>query len=517
MGLDIVYSWSRMLIALAFSVLFSLAIGILAARNKRAESIVVPMLDVFQSIPILGFFPIVLIGIVALVPGLVGVNLAVIFLIFTSMSWNIAFGVYEAVKSIPQDYIDFSKMAGTSGLNRIRTLYIPASLSKIAYNTQTSWAVGLFYLVTSEIITLGPTTERVPGIGTAIISFAAANDYSGYVYSIIMLLVAVVIWQVVFLRVFGIWSEKYKFVEEPQAVKRDILLRFYSWVNAKSVSKLFLLAQGRGVTRFTSSLSRFRRGLKYVAVVALGLFVLLLVAETLAAMGSSSFVPPTASFILSDEGSVLVALLYSFLRVWYVYFIAVLVGIPVGITVSLNRRVYQAMAPLLEVVASVPAPILLPVLAAAAAGQGELVAAFVIFVGMIWYIIFNVMGGIRTLPSEILELRRVFQLSRLQAWRHIYLPASFTAFVTGSITAVGAAWNTLIVAEYFIIAGEHLPLTQVGLGIGKTIAVASYSQPADLLTLGLAIVSMTALIVFFNLTVWRRIYNHATKRYTYNR
>src|SRR5579864_802276 len=161
-----------MLVALVLSIIFSLIIGITAARNKKAEAIIIPVLDVFQSIPILGFFPIVILAIVNFIPGELGVDLAVISLIFTSMSWNIAFGVYEAVKSIPQDYIDLSDISQSSTWHKITSLYIPASLSRIAYNTQTSWAVGLFYLVSSEIFSLGTSQDHVQyGIGVAIINF----------------------------------------------------------------------------------------------------------------------------------------------------------------------------------------------------------------------------------------------------------------------------------------------------------------------------------------------------------
>src|SRR5579872_3307101 len=165
-----------MLIALALSIVFSLTIGIVAARNKKAEAVIIPLLDVFQSIPILGFFPIVILAIVNVIHGELGIDLAVILLIFTSMSWNIAFGVYEAVKSIPQDYIDLSEISQSSTWNRITTLYIPASLSRIAYNTQTSWAVGLFYLVSSEIFSLGSANYTVnEGIGVAIYKFVAVG------------------------------------------------------------------------------------------------------------------------------------------------------------------------------------------------------------------------------------------------------------------------------------------------------------------------------------------------------
>ncbi|MHB1909081.1 MAG: ABC transporter permease subunit [Nitrososphaerales archaeon] len=515
--IDLIYSWIRMLIALALSIVFSLAIGILAARNKKAESIIIPVLDVFQSIPILGFFPLVIFGVIFVFPGQIGVNIAVILLVFTSMSWNIAFGVYEAVRSIPQDYIDLSEIAHTSSWERITSIYIPASLSRIAYNTQTSWAVGLFYLVSSEILTLGNTNVTATyGIGVRIYDFYLQGNFTAYIYSIIALLIAVVIWQFVFLREFALWSEKYKFVEEPRGVKRDPLLKFYSWVNHKSISKLFLMTHGRGVSRFTSSLSRFRKGLKYSILILVVIFLGFEIGAFVLT-GKSFNNLPSLSVIGSKELSVITALAYSFVRVWYVYAICVLIAVPLGVVIALHMKLYNGLSPVLEVVASVPGPVLLPLFVEYLTSNGEAIAALVIFLGMFWYIIFNVMAGIRTLPAELFELRREFQVTNFQAWRGIYLPSIAGAFVTGSITAIGAAWNTLIIAEYFNpqIGSNSKLLTQVGIGIGKTISVAT--NTGDLLTLTLAVLSMTVLIVAFNLIVWRRVYHYVTRRYAYNR
>lgn len=516
--IDIFYSWVRMIIALLLSILFSLTIGILAARNRRAEAIIIPLLDIFQSIPILGFFPIVILGIIAIIPpSQGGVDLAVIVLIFTSMSWNIAFGVYEAVKSIPQDYIDLSSLSNTGSWHKITSVYIPASISRIAYNTQISWAVGLFYLISSEILTLGSSSySATHGIGVAIMQFYNSGDLTGYAYSLVALVISVVIWQFAFLREFSLGAERYKFVEDPRGLHKDTLMRFYSWVTHRSISKLFLLTQGRGVTQFSSSLHRFRRGIKYSVLILLAIFVGLELSVTMAS--ATHFGLPTASSMISAEVPVLEALAFSFVRVWYVYALSVAIGFPVGIAVALNKKLYDAATPILEVIASIPAPALLPIIALAAASVGEAVAALIIFLAMIWYIIFNVMAGVRTLPSDYFELRKGYHISTIQAWRNIYIPSSVTAFVTGSITAVGAAWNALIVAEYFAVADRqgnlHL-LTQVGMGIGKVIAVAT--NKGDLLTLTLAVLSMTALIVLFNLTVWRRVYHYTTKRYAYNR
>ncbi len=391
-----------MIVALVFSVIFSLVVGIVAARNHRAETVIIPLLDVLQSIPILGFFPFVTFAISGLIPGPVGYNLAVIFLIFTSMSWNIAFGVYEAVKSIPQDYIDLSYMSKSSSLQRITSLYIPASLSRIAYNAQTSWAVGLFYLVSSEIIIKGVTKIQVRGIGVDIITYGLAKDFAAYFYSILLLVIAVIIWQFIFLREFSLWAERYKFVEEPRAVSRDPLMKFYHWVNQKSVSKLFLLRPGRGVTSLSSSVARYRRGLKYAFLILFAAFLVfeLGVLVNSARTGMTGF---NFSAIPSDEATVVVALAYSFARIWYVYFICVAVAVPLGIVIALHERLYTSLVPVIEVVASIPAPILLPALVPATmivgSYAGELTASIVILTGMIWYVLFNVMAGIRTLPA----------------------------------------------------------------------------------------------------------------------
>ncbi|HLQ03327.1 MAG TPA: ABC transporter permease subunit, partial [Nitrososphaerales archaeon] len=383
-----------------------------------------------------------------------------------------------------------------------------------AYNSQTSWAVGLFYLVASEIFSLGGQNIQVDrGIGVTIIKFLIAPDYVGYAYSIVALLVAVAIWQVVFLREFSLWAERYRFGEAPHGERRDPLMRVYSWVNSRSIAKLFLMTQGRGVTGFTSSLQRFRRGIFYSVLISAVIFLGFGVAAAVATAPKSVQFPSVQNLFTIESG-VLVGLGFSLARVWYVYFLAVLGGVPLGIAIALRTRLYDVMVPVLEVVASVPAPALLPVIYIAAAGQGEVVAAVIIFLGMIWYIIFNTMAGVRSLPGEIFQLKRVFHISTVKAWRDIYLPASATAFVTGSITAIGAAWNTLIIAEYF--STKDLS-TQVNTGIGKIIVVATNHNPADLVTLYLAIASMTVLIVAFNLTVWRRAYHYTTSRYAYNR
>ena len=519
-ALDIVSSWVRMILALGLSIVFALAVGIWAARSRRAEAVILPLLDIFQSIPILGFFPFVIGAIYGAIHNAAGANLAVIILIFTSMSWNIAFGVYESVKAIPQDFTDLLEVSRASAWQRLRSLYIPASMSRIAYNTQISWAVGLFFLVASEIISYGSSNVPIPyGIGVAVSNFGSQTspDYPDYALLIVGIVAAVILWRYLFLREFALWSERFKMMEEPREVHRDPIMRFYSWVNHRSVSKLFLMAHDMGVTRFTSSIARFRRGLKYALLIFVGVF-LLFVAETVATSGRLSLGSiPSLGSLASSELGILYQLGVSFVRVWYVVAICIAIGLPMGIVISLNFKLYDTVSPILEVISSIPAPILLPaiVLIPLVGHVPEFVAALVIFLSVFWYIVFNVMAGVRTLPADIKELPHVYNVSRGTAWRNVYIPSSLTALVTGAITAVGGAWNALIIAEYFQTNPTQAPLTQVPSGIGRAISVAT--NAGDNVTLFLAVVSMTILIVVFNLTVWRRLYHRVTRRYTYNR
>jgi NitT/TauT family transport system permease protein len=220
--------------------------------------------------------------------------------------------------------------------------------------------------------------------------------------------------------------------------------------------------------------------------------------------------------LANKESDVLVGLAYSFVRVWYVYVLSVAIGLPLGIVVALHSRLYQTASPILQVISAIPATALLPPIAiflATLPFSGELTAAIVIFLGTIWYIIFNVIAGIRSIPSEIFEVAKLMGLKGWAYWKNVLIPAALPSFVTGSITGVGAAWNTLIVAEYFSISG--LVVTRVPNGIGVLLNVATNS--GDLLLVGLTIFSMTALIVAINLLFWRRLYKYTTGRFSYRR
>ena len=527
---DTGYSWIRMSLALIISIIFSWATGIAAARNRTANAIIIPALDMLQSIPILGFFPVVLVVFVALFPGWVGVNIAVIFLIFTSMSWNIAFAVYEAVLSIPQEYLDLVSLEKLGLWRRLTELYIPASWSKVAYNSVVSWSVGLFYLISSEIFSLGTKNYQVGnGIGVDIASYSSLGLWGAYVTAMAIFVIAVILTRFFFLGEFSEWSEKFKLIEEPRAVRKDPIYRLYSWINTRAASRVFSVlsrpmslrprtpvqsvnyAEKRQVARPRRlRASKFVRIAAVLVCVAALAFIIVEVFQTLLAAGVSLTV------LASKESNVLVGLAYSFVRVWYVYVFSVAVGLPLGIVVALHSKIYHIGSPILQVISAIPATALLPPIALFVATlplAGELTAAIVIFLGTIWYIIFNVIAGIRSIPSEIFEVSKLMRLKGWAYWKDVLIPAALPSFVTGSITGIGAAWNTLVVAEYFSISGKLI--TRVPNGIGVLLNVGT--NDGDLVLISLTIFSMTVLLVATNLLVWRRLYKYTTKRFSYRR
>lgn len=520
-------SWIRMSIALVLSIIFSWIVGIAAARNKTAEKILIPTLDVLQSVPILAFFPVVLIVFVAVFPGWVGINLAVIFLIFTSMAWNIAFGVYEAVLSIPQEYLDLGSMEKLGLWKRLTQLYIPASWSKVAFNSVVSWSVGLFYLISSETFSLGTKNYQVShGIGVDIARYSSLGLWGSYAAALIVLILAVILTRIFFLGPFSDWSEKFKLIEEPRPIRKDPIYRFYSWIDTKGVSKVFSMRPRQASKRMPPNVSvpakrtlrkqKKPRQSKFIKIasaligIAVVVFAIFEIFHLLFVAGIS------LSVLANEESTVLVGLTYSFVRVWYVYAISVAIGLPLAIFIATHAKFYQSGSTVLQIISAVPSVAILPPIAIIAATlpfSGELTAAIVIFLGTIWYIIFNVIAGVRSIPNEIFEASKLMKLKGWAYWKNVLIPASLPSFVTGSITGVGAAWNTLIVAEYFSVDGKVI--SRVGNGVGVLINVAI--NKSDLVLLGLTVFSMSALIVAVNLLFWRRMYKYTTKRFSYNR
>jgi NitT/TauT family transport system permease protein len=524
--IDILASWTRLFVALLLSIIFSIVVGIEAATSSKMEHFILPTIDVLQTVPILGFFPIVIYAVVLLIPGAIGINAAVIFLIFTSMAWNITFGVYEAVKSIPIDIINVAQLNHFTKWKMYKDIYIPASMPKIAYQSVISWSIGLFYLVTSEIFSTGSANFAVTyGIGIAVANLVTSPNTFYYILTLILFIIAVIITRILFLQPLSIFSEKYSFKEDATEIRRSRVLSAYSYIyhRMQKYARPFIakikgmpdlkikkatsyMIVGNPISRYI--LSRKELALLRWNIVKWFLIVLLIIGLLIAFMtGITNYLP-----------EVLLALAYSFTRIWLTYIICAILAVVIGVEVGLSKRFAESSMAIFQIISAIPATILLPAIVAAVyiyAYGGEMTAIIIIFISMFWYILFSVISGIRTLPNQFLELKEILRLNRVQTWKNIYIPAILPSFITGSITAIGGAWNALIVAEYFTVqssSGSAVTLTQVGTGIGKTIDVAVFS--GNLTLAFLSIIMMTAMVIVINKFVWQKLYNSVTSKYS---
>jgi NitT/TauT family transport system permease protein len=520
LALDLLASWSRLFIALGLSIVFSVIVGITAATNRKAEGAILPVLDILQTLPILAFFPVVIYVIVSVIPNFIGINLAVILLIFTSMSWNITFGVYEAIKAIPSDFVELARLNHMSGLRLVSELYIPAAMPRIAYQSVISWSVGLFYLVTSEIFSIGSHNFSVTyGIGAEIARLVLQNNPVAYAVAVVSLIAAIIVTDILFLRPLSLYSERFSFSQEQKQEKKSIVLDFYRSVGelfAKILPKFKIRSGREGSSIVNDRETRKEKVERSRAVLIFVILVCAIFAIMTIAYNDYAYLPLIAS-----------ALAASFVRVWIMYIVCAAISIPVGIRIAKSQRLYVPAMSILQVISAIPATILLPAIVAVLFIMpfgNELTALAVIFLSMIWYLLFSVVSGMRTMPGEFRDLTRILRMKWTDAWRNVYVPAVLPSFVTGSITAVGGAWNALIIAEYFSIEtspgsatcmtqlqGSMCVLTQVGNGIGKLLDTAAFS--GNLVEMGLALAAMVVMVVVINKLVWQRVYKKVTLRY----
>lgn len=513
---DTAASWVRMFIALAASVLISIAVGIYTATHKTAERIVLPVVDVLQTLPILAFFPFVIFVIVAVLPGALGINIAVVFLIVTSMLWNIIFGVYESIKVLPKEYEELSRLYGLTRGERLTKIYIPACMPRVVEQSVLSWSIGLFYLVTSEIFSTGSAQYAVKvGIGAAIASPAITGNVFAYILALAVFIIFVIATRFFFFKPWEEYVTRYnKHVIQPTPeVKRISYVREIGALGSRlfrSLGSERLVRMGGRITGGRRGRRRpayavgegkgglFGRAAKYAIACAMILIVIYIVA--------------TNTYLLGYEAMALDALAFSFARVWLAFAISLAIGIPISVYLIFITRHSSKYLLFFQILASVPATILLPAIAAGLHGSphyGEIVAMIVFVLASIWYVIFSTMNMAKTLPAEIDEVKTVFGVKGWDAWKKIYLRAIIPGLITGGITAIAAEWNASIVAESFTVG--NAVVAQVGTGIGKLLDASLASN--NLVLMLVALINLTAMIIILNTFVWKRLYKRVSRVY----
>jgi NitT/TauT family transport system permease protein len=501
----------RMALALAASLVFSLGYAALAAKSRPAEKILIPLLDVLQSVPILGFLSITVTGFIALFPGrLLGVECAAVFAIFTSQAWNMAFSVYQSLRTVPVELIEAARMYHLSPWRRFWRLEVPHAIPALVWNMMMSVSGGWFFVVASEAITVAGHTILLPGVGSYIATAIEKEDLPAIGWAVLVMFVVILLYDQLLFRPLIAWSRKY----QPETAPDEDNVRPWFLIMLQR-ARLFELLQA-GLLRANSALDgaiarlarlrlpareRPRPGFERAFDIA---------AAALALGGAAAIVLFIRARVPAAEiGWVFVLGLITALRVMVLITIASLVWVPIGVAIGLRPRLADRVQPIVQFLAAFPANLFFPpvvLLIVRFHLDPQIWLSPLMILGTQWYILFNVIGGAAALPAELRRAAQNLGVRRLLWWRRVILPAIFPAYVTGAVTAAGGSWNASIVAE--VAQWGHTVLTATG--IGAYIARTTAQGDGARIALGIGVLCLYVLA--FNRLLWRRLYDLAAER-----
>ncbi|MGB0063448.1 MAG: ABC transporter permease subunit [Terracidiphilus sp.] len=511
------YSLVRMAIAYFLSVAFAVTYGYVAAYNPRVEPWMVAVLDILQSIPVLSFLPPVVLAMVSLIPGhQLGIEMAVILLIFTGQVWNLAFSFYSSLKTIPREMLEASRIYRYSAWQRFWQLEMPFSAIGLVWNSIMSVAGGWFALMACEMFTMGPRNFQLPGLGSYIQTAADAGDTHALLAGIATVILVVVATDQLIWRPLIAWSDKFKFeqVEAADQVKSPIL-------ELLRRSKIVQTFPGRIWSRVEEPITRHLAHSKECLVVRPldderpRKVSPVLWAVAMAGAGVVCWSVAQAAVMLrtitgADLRLLLEGAAATFLRVNAALLISAAWTIPAGVAIGLNPRLARLVQPFALIMASVPAtaffPIILMALVRLGGGLG-IGSVALMLLGTQWYILFNVIAGAMSIPSDLSEVASLYRFTRWQRWTKLILPGIFPFLITGMVTASGGAWNASVFAEYSHLKDRTLST----IGLGAQIDAATDSGRFAMLLLATIFISL--MVVTMNRLVWRRLYHLAETRY----
>jgi len=490
-------SLGRMLSAYVVSLALALVVGTLMARSRSVERVLLPLLDILQSIPILGFFPAALALFVTALPADVGVELAAVFLITTSLVWNMIFGVYASLKSLDPQLEAMATVYRFGPLSRFFYIYAPASRNSLVANSLVSWAGGWFFLTSSEVISLGAAEYRLRGLGSFILDSFARGDVEAFYLGVLVLLGTILL--------------TYLLVWNPAAsalLGRELpgVRGFYSAVHR--LAALLWRGLGEAAVRFEGRVLRRLAPRPALAAAAKWLAcALLLLALAQLALSAGTVLGGLARGLLST----LVELPLSLLRVALVVALSFLISMLVAYLSYRSRAFCALMSVSGELLASIPAIVWWPLLAGLALSHplGPYLVSFIVFLqGSFWYLYFNVLVyGLSSVRRDLEELAEVYRFRGWPFYRYVFLPSLLPSVATGALSAWGGAWNASIVAEY-VELGDGV----VDLG-GAGALIAKYAAIGDLAGLVSSVLTLSLTIVAINKTLWARLFRYIEERY----
>jgi NitT/TauT family transport system permease protein len=513
------YSVVRIGLAYLLSLLFAISYGYIAAYNRRAEKVMIAILDILQSIPVLSFLPPVMLAMIALFPTRqLGVEMGAIVLIFTGSVWNMAFSFYSSLKSIPKELMEATSIYSFSRVQRLFQLELPYAAIGLIWNSIMSVAGAWFFLMACEMFHLGSRDFRLPGLGSYLQTAADAGNGVAITWGLAVMILIIVATDQLVWRPLIAWSDKFKF-EQVESSKRitSTILHLLTQSNAlasisrHTITPLTESLYPRLAKRRLEKLHQLRIVRPQSRLRVIGVRVVVLVAVTCAVLYAAFQAVnllrplPGGEYLHILQGAVA-----TFLRVNLALVLASAWTIPVGVAIGSNPRLARLAQPLAQIAASVPATALFPVLLLALVrlGGGMGIGSIALMLlGTQWYILFNVIAGAIAIPSDLKEVATLFRFSTVQRWKTVILPGIFPFLITGLVTASGGAWNASIIAEYFPIKGQILQTV----GLGAIISEATGGGRFPVLLL--ATIVMALMVVTTNRLVWRPLFRLAETRY----
>ena len=503
----------RMLLAIVCSIVFTFIYAALAAKSRRAEMVLIPLLDILQSVPILGFLTFTVVFFLNLFPGRVfGAELACVFAIFTSQAWNMTFSLYQSMRNVPKDLEEASQSFHLSGWQRFWRLDVPFAMPGLIWNTMMSMSGGWFFVVASEAITVGNTTVTLPGIGSYVALGIQKQNLPAIGYAILAMLLVIIAYDQLLFRPVVAWADKFRFEqtasgEAPTSWMLDLFRRTralraltYPFANLNRAFSNFHLALPKGLRAPVKSgpPSRLVDAVWLAFIVAATSYAAWRVYQYLSATLSPSDV-------LSAAGYGFITLL----RVVVLIALATLIWVPVGVWIGLRPKLAERIQPLAQFLAAFPANLAFPVFVVIIVRYGlnaNVWLSPLMVLGTQWYILFNVIAGASAFPTDLREAAGSFHLRGWRWWIKVILPGIFPYYVTGAITASGGSWNASIVAEVASWGDTHLTAS----GLGSYIATATEAGDFPRVVLGIAI--MCILVTLFNRLLWRPLYAFGERR-----
>ncbi len=502
----------RMLVALGISLIFTFTYATWAAKSPKAGTLLVPLLDILQSIPIFGFLSVTLVFFLSLAPGRVlGAEFAAIFLIFTSQAWNMGFSFYQSLRTVPPELEEAGRVFGLSGWARFWQIEVPFGMPQLIWNMMMSMSGAWFMLVASEAFTVGNTSISLPGIGSYIAAAVQAKSPTAILWAILAMLVVIIIFDQLIFRPLVAWADRFRIDTEPgdEEVESWALKMYRRSKLIDALGKPFEIMMRRSYRLAPPAPAKapiknplphwLANAIWYALLVTFGAYVVWRV---------TSFVSATLGW--HDLLDVFLRGLATMTRVMVLITLASLIWIPVGIHVGLRPHLTRVVQPIAQFLAAFPVNLLFPLaylLIVAGSLNPDIWLSPLMVLGTQWYILFNVIAGASALPRELRDVASNFQVKGWLWWRNVALPAVFPYYVTGAITASGGSWNAAVVAEVVSWGNKTLH----AYGLGAYIYDATTAGEYHRIVLGLAMMSF--LVVMVNRLVWRPLYWYAERKF----